>query len=295
MTGTKDERIAHVERRLKAINKHAQMLHDKLMRAERRAEALERYMQKVLKVARRPAPDRFVSHVVAGLAKEALNKHADQPAQDAGRFERTSHRPWLPHGVCHADGDGHCAWEYCPQLRDNEPAKSGRHCPLDTFDRAAADQSAQDGDRPYLPTEREMQRDDEAYNKGWNDALERAAQKAERHWFAGDGYGLYTADRASRALAAAIRNFKPDQPADAGEPSDIPLCVSSGDDGVVFRLGNGFRFEVHDNDLDGLLNDINSMRDGGYLDTGITVRVRKPDAGEPSCCTRTREDNSDGR
>lgn len=32
---------------------------------------------------------------------------------------------------CHADSDGECFWEHCPQLRDKEPHKSGRHCPLD--------------------------------------------------------------------------------------------------------------------------------------------------------------------
>lgn len=32
---------------------------------------------------------------------------------------------------CAAARDGECAHERCPQLRDGEPAKSGRHCPLD--------------------------------------------------------------------------------------------------------------------------------------------------------------------
>lgn len=33
---------------------------------------------------------------------------------------------------CHGASDGECIWKRCPQLRDGEPAKSGRHCPLDT-------------------------------------------------------------------------------------------------------------------------------------------------------------------
>jgi transcriptional regulator with XRE-family HTH domain len=33
---------------------------------------------------------------------------------------------------CHADRDGDCRWAECPQLRDDEPATSSRHCPLDT-------------------------------------------------------------------------------------------------------------------------------------------------------------------
>lgn len=32
---------------------------------------------------------------------------------------------------CHAHEDGDCTWKGCPQLRDNEPEKTGRHCPLD--------------------------------------------------------------------------------------------------------------------------------------------------------------------
>lgn len=32
---------------------------------------------------------------------------------------------------CRANRDGDCYWRRCPQIRDNEPVKSGRHCPLD--------------------------------------------------------------------------------------------------------------------------------------------------------------------
>jgi hypothetical protein len=32
---------------------------------------------------------------------------------------------------CHAGQDGDCSWTQCPQSRDNEPERSGRHCPLD--------------------------------------------------------------------------------------------------------------------------------------------------------------------
>jgi len=35
---------------------------------------------------------------------------------------------------CHADRDGDCSWFGCPQLRDGEPAATGRHCPLDVRD-----------------------------------------------------------------------------------------------------------------------------------------------------------------
>lgn len=32
---------------------------------------------------------------------------------------------------CRAAKDGECRWKHCPQLRDGEPEKSRRHCPLD--------------------------------------------------------------------------------------------------------------------------------------------------------------------
>jgi len=34
--------------------------------------------------------------------------------------------------TCAAGKDGDCIHGGCPQLRDGEPGKSGRHCPLDT-------------------------------------------------------------------------------------------------------------------------------------------------------------------
>ena len=33
---------------------------------------------------------------------------------------------------CHAGQDGECNWDKCPQIKDGEPIKTGRHCPLDT-------------------------------------------------------------------------------------------------------------------------------------------------------------------
>lgn len=40
--------------------------------------------------------------------------------------------------VCWAGRDGECTHAGCPQLRDNEPAASGRHCPLDDAHEARA-------------------------------------------------------------------------------------------------------------------------------------------------------------
>lgn len=42
-------------------------------------------------------------------------------------------------GHCMADDDGYCCWEGCPQIRDNEPTRSGRHCPRDIATRARLD------------------------------------------------------------------------------------------------------------------------------------------------------------
>lgn len=35
---------------------------------------------------------------------------------------------------CRAHADGDCTWSECPQLRDDEPHRTGRHCPLDELD-----------------------------------------------------------------------------------------------------------------------------------------------------------------
>ena len=35
--------------------------------------------------------------------------------------------------MCHSARDGDCDWEHCPQNRDGEPERSGRHCRLDRW------------------------------------------------------------------------------------------------------------------------------------------------------------------
>ena len=35
--------------------------------------------------------------------------------------------------LCRAASDGECHWPLCPQERDGEPQRSGRHCPLDAI------------------------------------------------------------------------------------------------------------------------------------------------------------------
>lgn len=39
-------------------------------------------------------------------------------------------RPPRFRGQCRSGEDGDCEWEGCPQLRDGEPEKTGRSCPL---------------------------------------------------------------------------------------------------------------------------------------------------------------------
>lgn len=37
---------------------------------------------------------------------------------------------------CQSQRDGDCEWASCPQIKDGEPSKTGRHCPLDLHDDA---------------------------------------------------------------------------------------------------------------------------------------------------------------
>ncbi|ELI8004001.1 TPA: hypothetical protein ACPZQD_004343 [Yersinia enterocolitica] len=39
-----------------------------------------------------------------------------------------------PLELCAAARDGECHHKDCPQLRDNEPMATGRHCPIDNWD-----------------------------------------------------------------------------------------------------------------------------------------------------------------
>ena len=39
-------------------------------------------------------------------------------------------KDFIKNNRCHADSDGDCYWELCPQIRDNEPETTGRSCPL---------------------------------------------------------------------------------------------------------------------------------------------------------------------
>lgn len=51
-----------------------------------------------------------------------------------------------PQPYCHGAKDGECYWEGCPQDRDGEPTKSGRHCPLDLSSCPSCDDYMRIGD-----------------------------------------------------------------------------------------------------------------------------------------------------
>jgi hypothetical protein len=90
-----------------------------------------------------------IGHVCAHCTLEKLGGASwyiiwNEPRENIERQQRelSAHttsgpRFWPPDGKerCHADNDGECHdATICPQLRDGEPAKTDRHCPLDTWD-----------------------------------------------------------------------------------------------------------------------------------------------------------------
>lgn len=58
--------------------------------------------------------------------------HIHRALQPRRRTPAPARRTTPPHPTtCHAGRDGDCTWHACPQLADNEPATTGRHCPYD--------------------------------------------------------------------------------------------------------------------------------------------------------------------
>lgn len=102
------------------------------------------------------APTRFVHRIMLGLQGVVSKQYRDgKLCGDAidellhiGRMLKTGIGPTLFYGLraylsdsypsweppvssCHASSDGECRWIHCPQLQDDEPASTGRHCPID--------------------------------------------------------------------------------------------------------------------------------------------------------------------
>jgi mannitol-specific phosphotransferase system IIBC component len=88
--------------------------------------------------ARRMERERKKALVKAkALEKEALEKALRVPDVELVTDEQISdvlRRQYYGHGSCRSDRDGDCRWMHCPQLKDGEPERSGRHCPLDNGD-----------------------------------------------------------------------------------------------------------------------------------------------------------------
>lgn len=63
---------------------------------------------------------------VGGYVGESTCREIDYAVKTGKRV-----RYWEASNTCHATGDGRCIWSTCPQERDSEPGRSGRHCPLD--------------------------------------------------------------------------------------------------------------------------------------------------------------------
>ena len=63
----------------------------------------------------------------------APNLRATFEAQEAALLAAGATMPQpVKYQGCRAGRDGDCFWIECPQLRDNEPRATGRHCPRDT-------------------------------------------------------------------------------------------------------------------------------------------------------------------
>ncbi len=65
-----------------------------------------------------------------------MAKNDDKMRAALDQARRSVNLPLLPwavweSGYCHAHKDGDCTDSECPQNRDGEPGKTGRHCPID--------------------------------------------------------------------------------------------------------------------------------------------------------------------
>ena len=86
---------------------------------------------------------RVVHHGDGAIIQRDADETADDLAEDTQRRALPNETPYRrvdtrPGQFCHATrDDGDCVWADCPQNRDGEPAKTGRHCPLDVLDKEA--------------------------------------------------------------------------------------------------------------------------------------------------------------
>lgn len=84
-------------------------------------EAQRRLLKRAMATGIRPFHEADVFDALTAKAKGLTD--SDPPQRyDAQRRQMTR---------CQCGDDGDCTWASCPQLRDGEPKRSGRHCPLD--------------------------------------------------------------------------------------------------------------------------------------------------------------------
>lgn len=83
-------------------------------------------------------PDRLAELSAIDRAVQALRKERGRLMSEVAAIDKAinaidavNQRPAVNLLRCHGDSDGECSWEHCPQIRDNEPKASGRHCPID--------------------------------------------------------------------------------------------------------------------------------------------------------------------
>ena len=69
--------------------------------------------------------------LMPGATAQARAAFALSDAEVANKGDRAATDAGAPLTRCAAGRDGECGHAQCPQLRDKEPAASGRHCPLD--------------------------------------------------------------------------------------------------------------------------------------------------------------------
>jgi hypothetical protein len=63
--------------------------------------------------------------------KQASKSQASNQKGEADKRTSSEEGAAKPLKRCASGRDGECGHAQCPQLRDNEPAATGRHCPLD--------------------------------------------------------------------------------------------------------------------------------------------------------------------
>ncbi len=72
-------------------------------------------------------PDLDVDEVVDAMPAGVLDLAMEQVRRTIEKHAQEK----VDSGYCHADSDGLCEWDGCPQGRDGESLKPGHHFPLD--------------------------------------------------------------------------------------------------------------------------------------------------------------------